>query len=333
MVFEKCDCNTSASTVTENVATSLPPIPAAPKPPLASQLLGEPPFETIGLGGWSPVGLLQNAFEYMHISMDLPWWQCVVLGTVIVRVLLTPVVILSQRNSVVMANNTPEMKKIQTKLSDAKARGDFMEAAQYSNELYMFMKEKNLNPMKNLLVPLAQAPIFLSFFLSLREMANLPVKSLHNGGLYWFTDLTVPDQYYLLPALTCITLFANIEIGASGKITGPNSHLLKYFMRGIPVVIFPFIMNFPGVLHLYWLSSNTISLLQTSMIRYVPSVKRLCKIPDTKKIVNVNEEKKPVITAVKDCKYFCNRSLDKVTVTFYFYIQDLICNGVRYLIR
>ncbi|XP_039300321.1 probable serine/threonine-protein kinase DDB_G0277071 [Nilaparvata lugens] len=29
---------TSASTVTENVATSLPPIPAAPKPPLASQL-------------------------------------------------------------------------------------------------------------------------------------------------------------------------------------------------------------------------------------------------------------------------------------------------------
>ncbi|RZF32604.1 hypothetical protein LSTR_LSTR011051 [Laodelphax striatellus] len=294
----------SASAVTENVAniaaTPLPPIPVPPKPPVVPELLGEPPFSSIGLGGWSPVGLLQNAFEYLHINLDMPWWQCIVLGTVVVRLLMTPLVVISQRNAIIMANNSPQMKKIQTKLSDAKSRGDIMEAAQYSQELFVFMKEKNLNPIKNMLVPLAQAPVFLSFFMGLREMANLPVKSLHEGGLFWFTDLTVPDQYYVMPILTCVTLLATIEIGSEGKITGPNQHLMKIFLRGIPVVLFPFIMNFPGVLHLYWLSTNVFSLIQTGTIKYVPSVRRICKIPEQKKVEQLNVEKKPVIAAVKD---------------------------------
>lgn len=43
-------------------------------------------------------------------------------------------------------------------------------------------------------------------------MANLPVESLQTGGLWWFTDLTVPDQFYLLPVLTSLTLWATIEV-------------------------------------------------------------------------------------------------------------------------
>jgi YidC/Oxa1 family membrane protein insertase len=41
-------------------------------------------------------------------------------------------------------------------------------AARYGQELVSFMKEKNLNPFKNILVPLAQVCMFISVLKALR---------------------------------------------------------------------------------------------------------------------------------------------------------------------
>lgn len=48
--------------------------------------------------------------------------------------------------------------------------------------------------------------------MGLREMASLPVDSLRSGGLWWFTDLTLCDQFYLLPIITSLTLAVTIEV-------------------------------------------------------------------------------------------------------------------------
>lgn len=63
------------------------PIPEPPPIPdqlaeLAGKLneLGEPTFESMGLGGWSPIGMIQNCLEFAHVTWGLPWWQTVVLG-------------------------------------------------------------------------------------------------------------------------------------------------------------------------------------------------------------------------------------------------------------
>lgn len=55
-------------------------------------------------------------------------------------------------------------------------------------------------------------PIFISFFMGLREMASTPVESLKTGGIFWFKDLTLPDQYYAMPIITSLTLWATIEV-------------------------------------------------------------------------------------------------------------------------
>lgn len=41
---------------------------------------GEPPFSALGLGGWSPVGMVQQCLEYLHITMDIPWWGAIAIG-------------------------------------------------------------------------------------------------------------------------------------------------------------------------------------------------------------------------------------------------------------
>lgn len=76
----------TSSPVSEIVPT-LGDIPEPPAiPPSVEELVqtlplsGEPPFASIGLGGWSPVGIVQNCMEYLHIGCDLPWWISVVIG-------------------------------------------------------------------------------------------------------------------------------------------------------------------------------------------------------------------------------------------------------------
>ncbi|XP_075229703.1 mitochondrial inner membrane protein OXA1L-like isoform X2 [Lycorma delicatula] len=243
----------STDVVSDNINIATPaefPIPDPPSPPAVTDSAGalsEPLFQQLGLGGWSPAGMVQQGFELLHISLGLPWWECIMIGTVVVRSAMFPLVVMSQRNAARLANNQPYFQEIQEKINQARQRGEQIEAARYTQDLVLLMREKGINPLSQVAIPLAQTPVFLSFFWGLREMANIPVKSMRDGGLFWFTDLTVPDQFYLLPVITSASMLASIEIGAdSSKITTQNHFLVKYLLRCIPLIIFPFTINFPG---------------------------------------------------------------------------------------
>ncbi|EAT41659.1 AAEL006734-PA [Aedes aegypti] len=259
-----------------------PPIPSAA--PEISDLVssvaanGEPTFASLGLGGWTPVGIVQNCMEFLHVGCDLPWWGVIAIGTICVRLVLFPLVIASQRNAAKMNNHMPQMQVLQMKMTEARQAGNSIDSARYAQEMVAFMKEKNLNPLKNMLVPLAQAPIFISFFMGLRQMANTPVESMREGGLFWFTDLTVCDQFYALPIITSITMFLTIELGTdSARMSAQNMQMVRYVLRAMPLFIFPFTINFPGAILCYWACSNFFSLLQVGFLR-IPKVRDYFKI-------------------------------------------------------
>ncbi|XP_013183694.1 mitochondrial inner membrane protein OXA1L [Amyelois transitella] len=283
-----------------SLAESIPEPPPVPDPATLAELTGavqslsangEPTFASLGLGGWTPVGIVQNCLEYLHVSLDVPWWGAILIGTVVVRVLMFPLVILSQRNTAIMNNNLPEIQMLQLKMTQARQAGNQLETARYAQEMMSYMKEKNLNPMKNMLVPLAQAPLFISFFMGLRGMANCPVESMSHGGLWWFSDLTVPDQYFLLPIITSATLWATIELGVDGaKLNAQNMQLMRYFLRAVPVIMIPFTINFPGAILVYWCSSNFISLAQVGLLK-IPAVRDYFKIP---KLIAHNTDSLPI---------------------------------------
>lgn len=109
------------------------------------------------------------------------------------------------------------------------------------------MKNNDVKPLRGMLVPLAQVPVFLSVFVGVRQMANLPVDGLKTGGVFWFTDLTVVDPFYALPFLTCATLMATIELGVDGVKSTALNPKMRMLMRAMPIFVFPFIINFPTV--------------------------------------------------------------------------------------
>lgn len=270
----------SLTELPESLMKQPDPIPEPPPIPdeaveALSQLnaLGEQTFASLGLGGWTPVGIVQQIMEYLHVNLGLQWWAAVVLATICIRICVFPLVIIAQRNSAKMHNSMPQMQLLQMKMTEARQTGDALNAARYSQEMMVFMTQKGLSPFKNMIVPLAQAPIFISFFMGLRQMANVPVDSLRSGGMFWFTDLTLPDQFFLLPIITSTTLWLTIELGTDGaRLASQNMQTMKYVLRAIPVVILPFTVNFPGIILCYWVSSNFISLGQVAFLK-IPKVR------------------------------------------------------------
>lgn len=118
--------------------------------------LGEPTLASLGLGGKSPVGFVQTCLEFFHVSYGIPWWGTIVIGTIIIRTCMFPLVIMAQRNAARMNNCLPQMQVLQMKMTEARQTGNQYETMKYSQELMQFMREKQLNPLKNMIVPLAQ---------------------------------------------------------------------------------------------------------------------------------------------------------------------------------
>ncbi|XP_003700990.1 OXA1L mitochondrial inner membrane protein [Megachile rotundata] len=261
---------------TETSQSFISEIPDAPIPPPSEEVTsavadiltatGEPTFTSLGLGGYGPVGIAEYALEMLHVSCGLPWWAAISLLTIIVKLLTIPPTISMTRNNVRMCNIMPRVAELQEKMSMARREGNAEEASITAYELQHLLKENKVSafPFFNAFFRII---LHIPIFIALREMALLPVESLKTGGLWWFTDLTVPDPYYVLPIFTSIGLYIVTEHTLrSGAVANP-SPTIRYLMRGVPIITFLFGIHFPGSVLCYWVLSNFITIAQNEILR------------------------------------------------------------------
>jgi YidC/Oxa1 family membrane protein insertase len=222
---------------------------------------------SLGLCANTPVGWLQYMIEYIHIHASLPWWGAIVASTFLLRIVIFPVVMKIQKNGVLMNNINPEIHKLMKRQREYKQMGNKALADQYSHKIWSVYQKHNCNPLKMAVMPLIQLPLFLSFFIAIRRMAAVPVESMKTGGVFWFTDLTVPDPYYVLPVLACGCFVASIELGGETGVGNPQTARLKNVFRLMPIILIPITASFPTGLFMYWLPASFISISQILLLK------------------------------------------------------------------
>ena len=69
-----------------------------------------------------------------------------------------------------------------------------------------------------------------------------------DGGMYWFSDLTVQDPYYALPILSSAIFLLTVELGAADGMQGQDATVMKrmkMFMRALAVIMVPLTATMP----------------------------------------------------------------------------------------
>src|SRR5215510_5096543 len=105
--------------------------------------------------------LLSALLEWFHGTVGLTWAWSIVALVVLVRLVLVPVTVRQIHSMQNLQAHAPEMKEIQQSWKHDRQR--------QNEELMKFYKENKINPAASCLPMVAQIPVFIALFYTLKD--------------------------------------------------------------------------------------------------------------------------------------------------------------------
>ena len=245
-----------------------------------------------------PVAALQYAIDAVHSFTGLNWWASIAVTTILIRTVTIPLLVNQLKSTMKLNAMRPEIEAINMEMRNSMDPQSMLEGKRKLGELFTKRGVNPLTPLKGLFI---QGPIFMSFFFAIQNMVE-KVPSLKGGGAYWFTDLTTPDELYILPVLTSVTFLATVELNMQEGMEGnPMLQTMKKFSRILALMTIPFTMHFPKAIFCYWVTANLFSLgygfaLRKTAVRYFLNLPEVVPQPKAAQLSTFNlfEAPKPV---------------------------------------
>ncbi|MEP2650744.1 MAG: membrane protein insertase YidC [Paraglaciecola sp.] len=178
------------------------------------------------------------------------WGYAIILITIVVKGAMYPLTKKQYESMAKMRALKPKMDALKERCGDDKQK-----LQKGMMELY---KKDKVNPMGGCFPLLLQMPIFLALYWVLLESVELR----HADFIFWITDLSAKDPYFVLPILTGASMYLLQKLQPM-TMTDPMQQKIMQFM---PVAMSLFFFIFPAGLVLYWLVSNVITLIQAKFI-------------------------------------------------------------------
>ena len=144
-----------------------------------------------------------------------------------------------------MANLQPQLKELQLKY---KGKPELLNKA--TMELY---KKHKVNPLGGCLPILIQIPVFIALYNVLLNAIELR----HAPFIWWITDLSSKDPYYISPIIMGITMY--IQQKLSPSTLDPMQAKIMLFL---PIIFTIMFMGFPSGLVIYWIANNIFTIIQ-----------------------------------------------------------------------
>lgn len=173
------------------------------------------------------------------------WGWAIVLVTVILRLAFYPLSAAGYRSMANMRRVQPRIVALRERFKDDKTR--------LNQAMMQIYKEEKINPFGGCLPILIQIPVFLALYWVLLES----VEMRQSGFIFWYHDLSTKDPYFILPVLNGITMLIQQKLNPA-----PVDPVQAKVMMVLPFVFTFFFAFFPSGLVLYWVVSNSLSIIQ-----------------------------------------------------------------------
>ncbi len=228
------------------------------------------------------IDVFEAVLKFFHNSVGVPWGWSIVLLTVVIRALLVPLTLKQFSSMQKLQRLQPQLKALQAKYKEDKQR--------QQQELMKFYKENQVNPLGSCLPLVAQLPVFISLFYMLRSSLridicpNLQPKILVHGlnvidkahlkpcgphggaGFLFVPDLTNKATGAVLIVL--IVLYVGTQLVSSLLMSSPTmDQTQRRIMLLMPLFFVVFIISFPAGVIVYWITTNSWTILQQYIVR------------------------------------------------------------------
>eukprot|EP00554_Chaetoceros_debilis_P007302 CAMPEP_0194076672 /NCGR_PEP_ID=MMETSP0149-20130528/3441_1 /TAXON_ID=122233 /ORGANISM="Chaetoceros debilis, Strain MM31A-1" /LENGTH=402 /DNA_ID=CAMNT_0038757487 /DNA_START=203 /DNA_END=1412 /DNA_ORIENTATION=- len=217
---------------------------------------------------WWPQDQMLNLIVNFHDVTGLNYALAIGGLTLAFRSAMFPLFVKAQANSSRMAHMRPEMDILKERV-DKLDRTDMAGQEKMAKEMQKLFQKYEVNPLKSILVPIAQMPVFMSMFFALKQMPDIYPEKLADGGMFWFTDLNLADPTYILPATCGLSFLLMMEIGKEQMMSSSPQQgaLMLNFFRFIALAMVPLTASFPTCVLCYWTANNTFSLFQAALFK------------------------------------------------------------------
>ncbi|PJE79685.1 Membrane protein insertase YidC [invertebrate metagenome] len=195
--------------------------------------------------------LAQPIFKLLHWIQSFigNWGWSIILLTVVVKAVFYPLNATSFRSMAKMRKLGPKMQSLKEQYADDKQK--------LSQAMMTLYKKEKVNPMGGCLPILVQMPVFIALYWVLQETVELR----QAPWLLWIEDLSQMDPYFILPLIMGASMFLQQMLNP----TPPDPTQAKV-MKLMPVIFTFFFLWFPAGLVLYWVTNNTLSIIQQYII-------------------------------------------------------------------
>ena len=221
--------------------------------------------------GSLPPDMALRAVDTFHMALGLDWWLAIGACTLSIRLALLPMALHGSQQQGKMQGLRAELAPLQARMQSS---GGTDHAA--ADEMRALYERHGVNPMRLLALPLLQLPIFMSFFLGLRRLAD-HFPDARSGGAYWFVDLSATDTSYWLPAASGLSALALVRLSVPGATAGMNeaeaaqADLMKQVLSGVTLFSLPVAATMPASVLMFWITNNAFSLVYTTALQLTPT--------------------------------------------------------------
>ncbi|KAL1890063.1 hypothetical protein Sste5346_008499 [Sporothrix stenoceras] len=216
--------------------------------------------------GWGPTSMCQWLLEHVHVYTGLPWWASVVGVALMFRAAIFLPSLTAAEHSAklqVLRRNPRYAQAMAEMQANALKGGQGGQAKAMEARLTMKRMQEAMNVSTwKMFVPMINIPFGYGMFRLLRSMSALPVPGLETGGILWFTDLTVPDPYFVLPLASAGIMY--LIFRTNMRYMAPEQQqTMKYVQMAITPISVLVTIKMSAGLTFFFLSSSILQMIQT----------------------------------------------------------------------